>query len=105
MSVEQTLQDGEEAFVQHLKERARLRHVPIDAARWEHPARADSAELTVVSNRKWYIVSLHTPDLTDPQRGAEVIEGLLTTIKQNLPFARAAIAARSLARGVVGRSL
>jgi hypothetical protein len=105
MSVEQTLQDGEEAFVQHLKARARLRDVPIDVAQWEQPARADSAELTVVSNRRWYIMSLHTTDLTDPQRGAEVIEGLLTTIKQNLPFARAAIAARNLTRGVVGRSL
>lgn len=88
MSVEQTLQEGEEAFVQHLKERVRLRDVPIDAALWEHPSRVDSAKLTVVSNRKAYIVSLQTTDLTDPQHGEEVIEGLLTTIRQNVPFVR-----------------
>jgi hypothetical protein len=88
MSVEQTIQEAEAAFVQQLQDRARLRNVPIDAALWEHPARADSAELTVVSNRKAYIVSLQTPDLTDPQHGAEVIEGLLATIKQNVPFVR-----------------
>jgi hypothetical protein len=88
MGGEQTLTEGEEHFITQLKERARLRDVPIDAALWEHPSQVDSTELTVVSNRRWYMVSLHPTDLTDPRCGEEIIKGLLTTIRHQLPFAR-----------------
>lgn len=88
MLLEQTIKDGEKHFVTQLKEHARMQDVPIDDTLWDHPAHADTAELTVVSNRKSCILSLQPTDLTDPQRGKDVIELLLTAIRQNIPFLR-----------------
>ena len=86
ISGEQTLQEGEAAFVQHLTERARAQQIAIDETRWQHPVHSDVAELTVVSNRKAYIMSLPCQDLTDPHRAAarqQVIRVLLRAIKGN----------------------
>lgn len=87
MAPEPALKAGAEAFLGHLTERARERDVPIEATRWQSGTRADSVELTVVSRRKAYIFSLPATDLTDPHAGAlrqEILERLLTTIKDNL---------------------
>jgi hypothetical protein len=88
MLLKRTIKDGEEHFVMQLKEYARMQDVPIDETLWNHPAYADTAELTVVSNRKSYILSLQPTDLTDPQRGKDLVRMLLTAIRQNIPFLR-----------------
>jgi hypothetical protein len=86
MSREQTLQEAEAGFVRHLTERARGQHITIDETRWQHLANSDTPELTVVSQRKAYIMSLPCQDLTDPHRAAarqQVIRVLLRAIKGN----------------------
>jgi hypothetical protein len=91
MSVEQTLQEGEGAFVQHLKEYARVQVSPIDETVWHHPVDSNTSELTVVSNRKAYIISLPCQDLTDPHRDTvrqDILRMLLQAIGPNSPVVR-----------------
>jgi hypothetical protein len=85
-SCEEAVRNGEEAFVWQLKERARMQVIPIEQIVWHHPANSDTCELTVVSHRKAYILSLSASDLTDPYYSAvrqDAIRFLLTAIKQN----------------------
>jgi len=92
--IEQALREGTEAFLQHLKERARGQDVPIEATLWQHTAAFDLVELTVVSRRKSYIFSLPATDLADPYRAAfcqEVMGLVLMAIKENLPLGRVRI--------------
>jgi len=89
--IEQALTEGTEAFLRHLKERARGHNIPIEATLWQHTAATDLVELTVVSRRKSYIFSLPVTDLADPSRAAfrqEIIGLVLTAIKENLPLGR-----------------
>jgi len=88
MRSEPSLHSDEEALVQELYRRARLLDIPIDATRWEHPAQTQDAELTVVSNRKAYIVSLRPTDLQEaadakPQR--DIVNLILSAIRDNGP--------------------
>ena len=91
MTGQQPLQSAEAAFGKELYTRARRLHIPIDQMLWEEYATAGGAELTVVSNRKAYIVSLHPTDLLDLPRAArqkDIVGLILRAIRDNCPTLR-----------------
>jgi len=85
---EQALQVAEATFVNELYARARRLRIPIDQTLWEYHAAAGVAEVTVVSNGKAYIVSLHPADFPDSPGAAgrrDIVELILGAIRDNGP--------------------